>query len=164
MLLIRWQNDKTTSKPLFGLVVPSRRRKTFDPFTTAKVVVVGSGCGSFGKVVASNTSGPRFESSHRRNFVHLFHINCIEKTKIKKKGRKWSIKKALVATTSTEAARVIKRLGSEALYKASSTASSVLPTWGQPWPFYLSSLFLNDWWMEFKRRTTSANLRLTLLS
>ena len=26
----------------------------------------GSGCGSVGRVVASNTRGPRFESSHRQ--------------------------------------------------------------------------------------------------
>ena len=28
----------------------------------------GSGCASVGRVVASDTRGPRFESSHRRNF------------------------------------------------------------------------------------------------
>ena len=43
----------------------------------------GSGCGSVGR-------GPRFDSSHRQNFIeHLFVnlriINCIEKTKINKK-------------------------------------------------------------------------------
>ena len=31
------------------------------------------------------TPGPRFESSHRRNFIHIFILNSIEKTKIKKK-------------------------------------------------------------------------------
>ena len=45
----------------------------------------GSGCGAVGRAVASDTRGPRFESSHRRNFIHVFTINCIEKTKIKKK-------------------------------------------------------------------------------
>ena len=45
---------------------------------------LGSGCGSFGRAVASDNRGPRFESSHQRNFIHLFTINCIEKTKIKK--------------------------------------------------------------------------------
>ena len=29
----------------------------------------GSGCGSVGKAVASNTRGPLFESSHRQNFI-----------------------------------------------------------------------------------------------
>ena len=30
----------------------------------------GSGCGSVGRAVASNTGDPRFESRHRRNFVY----------------------------------------------------------------------------------------------
>ena len=45
---------------------------------------MGSGCGSVGRAVAFDTRGPRFDSSHRQNFIeHLFIINCIEKTKIK---------------------------------------------------------------------------------
>ena len=43
----------------------------------------GSGCGSVGKVVASNIRGPRFESSHRqKNYLyieHLFTVNCVLK-------------------------------------------------------------------------------------
>ena len=47
---------------------------------------MGSGCGSVGRAVAFDTRGPRFDSSHRKNFIeHLFIINCIEKTKINKK-------------------------------------------------------------------------------
>ena len=42
----------------------------------------GSGCSSVGRAVASDTRGPRFESSHRQNFIS--NTNCIEKTKIKK--------------------------------------------------------------------------------
>ena len=39
-----------------------------------------------GRAVAFNTRGPRFESSHRQNlYCTFFTINCIEKTKIKKK-------------------------------------------------------------------------------
>ena len=46
----------------------------------------GSGCGSVGRAVAFDTRGPRFDSSHRQNFIeHLFIINRIEKTKINKK-------------------------------------------------------------------------------
>ena len=38
---------------------------------------VGSGCGSVGRAVASDTRGPRFESSHRRNFImNMFTNNC----------------------------------------------------------------------------------------
>ena len=48
--------------------------------------ILGSGCGSVGRVVAFDSRGPRFNSSHRENFIeHLFIINCIEKTKINKK-------------------------------------------------------------------------------
>ena len=35
-----------------------------------------SGCGSVGRAVAFDTRGPRFDSSHRQNFIeHLFIIN-----------------------------------------------------------------------------------------
>ena len=48
----------------------------------------GSGCGSVGRVVASNTSRLQFESSHWQIFIKyicLPIVNCFEKTKIKKK-------------------------------------------------------------------------------
>ena len=46
----------------------------------------GSGCGSVGIAVASDTIGPRFEFSHWQKFVfNKFTVNCIEKRKIKKK-------------------------------------------------------------------------------
>ena len=49
---------------------------------------MGSGCGAVGRAVAFKTRCPRFDSSHRQNFIeHLFIINCIEKTKINKKKR-----------------------------------------------------------------------------
>ena len=50
-----------------------------------KEFLVGSACDSVGREVAKNTKDPRFESSHRRNFINLFSINCIEKTKNKEK-------------------------------------------------------------------------------
>ena len=46
------------------------------------------GCGSVGRAVTFDARGPRFESSHRQTFIsdiYLFTVNCIEKTKIKKK-------------------------------------------------------------------------------
>ena len=50
---------------------------------------MGSGCGSVGRAVASDTGGPRFESSHGkllyRTLRFLSAVNCNEKTKIKKK-------------------------------------------------------------------------------
>ena len=46
----------------------------------------GSGCGSVGRVVTSDTRDPRFESSHWRTFSEqLFTVNSVEKSKIKKK-------------------------------------------------------------------------------
>ena len=49
---------------------------------------MGSGDGSVGKAVASDTRGPQFESQHRKVFIEyclLSTVNCIEKMKIKKK-------------------------------------------------------------------------------
>ena len=54
----------------------------------AQSIELGSGCGSVGRAIASDTRGPQFESRHRRIFIkniNLSIINCIEKTKIKKK-------------------------------------------------------------------------------
>ena len=52
----------------------------------------GSGCGSVGRAVASNSIDPQFASSHRQI---LFTIDCfknfIEKTKIIKIDRDWPI-------------------------------------------------------------------------
>ena len=48
--------------------------------------MLGRGCGSVGRAIASNSRGPRFESSHLLDFT--FNIYCqlsTEKTKIKKK-------------------------------------------------------------------------------
>ena len=47
----------------------------------------GSGCGSVGRAVASDTRDPQFESSHWQTFIkNLFIVNCAEKTKkVKKK-------------------------------------------------------------------------------
>ena len=49
----------------------------------------GSGCGSVGRAVASNSRGPRFESSLWQTFIlNIYCQLCIEKTKIKKKRPK----------------------------------------------------------------------------
>ena len=43
---------------------------------------MGSGCGSVGRAVASNTRDPRFKSSHGQKFIyieHLFTLNCVLK-------------------------------------------------------------------------------------
>ena len=53
--------------------------------------MVGSGCGSVGRAVASNTRGPRFESSHRQKKLYIYWTFvycqlCIEKTKKEKEA------------------------------------------------------------------------------
>ena len=50
----------------------------------------GSGCGSVGRAVVSDTRGPRFESSHQQKFINieqlLYTVNCVlKRRKIKKK-------------------------------------------------------------------------------
>ena len=55
---------------------------SYSRMPTKKTCLLGSGCGSFGRAVASNTRDPRFESRHWQTFiVHLFTVNCVEKTK-----------------------------------------------------------------------------------
>ena len=59
----------TTDERLYDgdlLLVGGGSMSTGDPITAIKVGV-GSGCGSVGRAVASDTRGPRFESSHRQN-------------------------------------------------------------------------------------------------
>ena len=40
---------------------------------------LGSGCGSVGRAVASDTRGPRFESSHRQKIIYILNI-CLLST------------------------------------------------------------------------------------
>ena len=48
--------------------------------------ICGSGCASVDRALASDTIGPRFESSHWQTLNYTLNaVNCIEKTKIKKK-------------------------------------------------------------------------------
>ena len=37
----------------------------------------GSGCGSVGRAVASDTRGPRFESNHRQKFINIEHLYTV---------------------------------------------------------------------------------------
>ena len=68
---------------------------------------MGSGCDSVGRAVASDTRGPRFESSHRQKIIFLYYTFvyrqlCIENTKIKKKrpGMAHFLKKLKKSTES----------------------------------------------------------------
>ena len=56
-----------------------------------KILEQGSGCGSVGRAVESNTRDTRFDSSHRQNFINLFTIKCIERTKKENRGCEWPI-------------------------------------------------------------------------
>ena len=50
--------------------------------TLTRTLILGSGCGSVGRAVASDTRGPRFKSSHRQKFIyieHLLTVNCVLK-------------------------------------------------------------------------------------
>ena len=51
---------------------------------------MGSGCGSVGRAVASNTRGPRFESSHRQKFIYTLNISLLSTVyrKDENKGKK----------------------------------------------------------------------------
>ena len=53
-----------------------------------RIETIGSGRGSVGKAVSFDTRSLQFESRHRQSFYWiLFTVNCMEKTKIKKRGR-----------------------------------------------------------------------------
>ena len=56
----------------------------------------GSGSGSDGRVVASDTRGPRFKSSHRQKIINIEQllntVNCVlKRRKKRKRGREWPI-------------------------------------------------------------------------
>ena len=74
-----------------GAIVVKRDKRIELDGTNVKIssknyALGGSGCGSVGRAVASDTTDPRFESRHRQTLIkHLFSVNCVEKTKIKKK-------------------------------------------------------------------------------
>ena len=44
-----------------------------------KHLFFGSGCGSVGRAVASDTRGPQFESSHQQKFIYKWNI-CLLST------------------------------------------------------------------------------------
>ena len=65
-------------------------------YLAKNVRYLGSGCGSVGRVDATNTRGPRFESSHRQKFIYLLNI-CLLSTVYwkeenkEKRGLEWPI-------------------------------------------------------------------------
>ena len=63
---------------LFKLRVPIHQ-KILIPGGIAIIIVVGSGCGSVGRAVASDSRGLRFKSSHRQKFIFILNI-CLLST------------------------------------------------------------------------------------
>ena len=51
----------------------------------SKKLYLGSGCGSVGRVVASDSRGPQFESSHRQKFILNIYCQLYWKDKNKEK-------------------------------------------------------------------------------
>ena len=59
-------------------------------FCYAKTQKHGSGCGSVGREVASNTKGPRLKSSHRQTFIYMQHlVYCQPKDQNKEKEARY---------------------------------------------------------------------------
>ena len=48
-------------------------------FNHLKCIFLGSGCGSVGRAIASNTRGPQFESRHQKIYLFLLNI-CLLST------------------------------------------------------------------------------------
>ena len=51
---------------------------------------MGSGCGSVGRGVASDTRGPRFESSHGETYTDYF-FTVLKRRKQRKRVQEWPI-------------------------------------------------------------------------
>jgi len=67
------------------------------PFKKNNDHIPCSGCSSVGRAITSDTRGLQFESRHQQILYQtLFTVNCIEKTKIKKKGRERPILKKIM--------------------------------------------------------------------
>ena len=62
-------------------------------YRAVKCQTLGSGCGSVGRAVASDSRGPRFESSHRQKFILNVYCPLFWKDENKERGRDWPIKK-----------------------------------------------------------------------
>ena len=54
-----------------------------------KDIFQGSGCGAVGRVVASDTRGPEFESSHWQLLLNIYLVLTISRKdeKLRKRGR-----------------------------------------------------------------------------
>ena len=63
----------------FRFVVSSCASSEVTMISRKELESLGSGCGSVGRAVASDTRGPLFESSHRQKFIYILNI-CLLST------------------------------------------------------------------------------------
>ena len=100
----------------------------------------GSGCGSVGRAVASNTKGSRFESSHRQKLIYLLNICLLstvywkDESKVKKRPGMAHFKK----NSYTCRVVVVVQCSYELLY----------PYYNCEDGFYVSNLYFN--WFDFQ--------------
>ena len=62
-------------------------------------MLMGSGCGAVGRVVASNTRGPEFESSHRQPLLNIYLLLTVcrkDENKEKKEAANGPFKKNIL--------------------------------------------------------------------
>ena len=80
--------DERHQAPLDGgSFCGSQASEKLDMMKTIKdYKTVGRGCGSVGRVVASNTRDPRCVTGHRQNFIYLLNNKTIKETKIKEEA------------------------------------------------------------------------------
>ena len=83
-----WHRHPTSSTHKTNFVEGVAERSERCVFSTSNKVleinnkIKGGGGGSVGTAVASDSRGPRFESSHRQKFInieHLYAVNCVLK-------------------------------------------------------------------------------------
>ena len=70
-----------TTTPSITTTTPSNAA-SFTATSFTATTETGSGCGSFGRAVDSDSRGPWFESSHRQKYIYierLFTVNCVIK-------------------------------------------------------------------------------------
>ena len=65
-----WSWDRST----YVATTQRKVKRTTIGAVNKLILSVGSGCGSVGRAVASNTRGPQFESSHQQKFIYILNI------------------------------------------------------------------------------------------
>ena len=69
------RRNNVTANSVSGSCSTTERFSTFQCGNNTNLTILatsGSGCGAVGRAVASNTRGPRFESSHRQLLLNIY--------------------------------------------------------------------------------------------